>query len=82
MLVPSQKEKHLYLKPVSLGVLIKFFKKGIVLNVFQQDLGIEPFRQFQRQTCFADPQRTFDYDMMMWIADVDSPFAKDVDDVP
>jgi hypothetical protein len=34
------------------------------------------------QTCFADPQRTFNYDMMMWIADVDSPLCQDIDDVP
>jgi hypothetical protein len=75
MLISPQQEKNLYLKGVSLGILIKFIEEGIVLSVFKQDLTVDPLGKFYCQACLAYTQRAFNDNMVMWIADVESPLC-------
>jgi hypothetical protein len=75
MLVPPQQKEYLYLKPVSFWILIKLIEKRVVLDIFQQDLSVEPLCKLERKACLAYAKRTFYDNVVMWIADVDSPLC-------
>ena len=73
MLISSQKEEYLYLKAVSLGVLVKLFKKRVVLGVLQQDLPVDPLGELDGKACLAHSQGAFNYNMVLWNAYFNPP---------
>jgi hypothetical protein len=73
MLVSPQEKVYLYLKSISLRVLIKLVQKGIVLRIFQQGLPVNPLGKLDCQACLAHPQGAFNDNMVVWNAYFESP---------